>query len=45
LPDGTKIFKPAIYASEQERQVLENQGREEVLAKTEDGQTITLTQQ
>lgn len=44
LADGTKIFKPALYATQEDRLVLEKQGREEMLATGEDGQPIALTQ-
>lgn len=45
LPDGTKLFRPPIYATEDDRKELETKGNENVLAKAQDGHLVALTQQ
>ncbi|UZJ51440.1 hypothetical protein CBS101457_000760 [Exobasidium rhododendri] len=44
LADGTKIFKPAIYATKEDREVLERAGHEQVFATTKEGEKIHLTE-
>ena len=43
LPDGTKLYKPPIYATEEDRKELEREGDENVLAKAQDGHLVALT--
>lgn len=43
LPDGTKLFRPPMYATTEDRQKLESRGQEEVLAKAQGGQLVALT--
>lgn len=43
LPDGTKLYKPPMYATIEDRQELERQGQAEVLAKAQGGQLVALT--
>jgi hypothetical protein len=42
LADGTRIYKPAMYATKDEREELDGKGVEQVAAKTKTGQNVSI---